>query len=163
MTRTEWAAAYLRALAAWAADYRPLAAYRPGGPPPCVPEDMAVIAGAHAPWAAGPFASGHAERLSALAGDVVRCVLGDDSITPLGAFNTVREQVRSLLSPPPESLAGQVLRAVAELSDRMTHGTSMAPEQARQLQVMLASLDALLAQQTGPQHEGGASEYLREA
>jgi hypothetical protein len=163
MTRAEWGTAYLRALAAWTADYRPLAAYHPGGPPPCVPEDMAVIAGVHAPWAAGPSAGRHAERLVALAADVVRSVLGDDSITPLGAFNTVREEVRSLLSPPPESLAEQVLRAAAELSDRMAHGTSMAPEQAKQLQVMLASLATLLAQQTGPQRESGASEYLREA
>ena len=167
MTRAEWATAYLRALTAWAADNRPLAAYYPGGPPPCVPEDMAVIAGVHAPWATGPSASGHAERLTALAGDVVRSVLRDASMTPLGAFNAVREEVRSLLSPPPESLVEQVLRAVAELSDRMTHDSSMAPEQARRLQAMLASLAALLAEQTGPPASGTdgylAGGYLREA
>jgi len=163
MTRDEWAAAYLRTLAAWAADERPLAAYHPGGPPPCVSEDMAVIAGVHTPWATGRSASGQAERLTALAGDVVRAVLNDDSITPLGAFNTVREEVRSLLSPPPEWLADQVLRAVAELSDRMIDGTTVTPEQAKRLQAMLASLATLLAQQTGPRHAGGADEYLREA
>jgi hypothetical protein len=163
MTRAEWASAYLRALAAWAADDRPLAAYAPGGPPLCVPEDMAVIAGVHAPWAAGPSAAERAERLSVLAGDVVRSVLSDASITPLGAFNTVRDEVHSLLGPSPESLAEQILRAGAELIDRMIHGSSMAPEQAGRLQGRLASLATLLAKQTGAQQEGGAEGYLKEA
>lgn len=163
MTRDEWATAYLRALAAWAADERPLAAYHPGGPPPCVAEDMAVIAGIHTPWTTGRSSADGAEGLTALAGKVVRSVLGDDSITPLGAFNSVREEVRALLSPPPDWLAGQVLRAVAELSDRMIDGTRVTPEQSRRLQAMLASLCTLLAQQTGPRHEGGPGDYLREA
>ncbi|HEY1821618.1 MAG TPA: hypothetical protein VGG83_16975 [Trebonia sp.] len=163
MTRDEWATAYLRALAAWAADERPLAAYQPEGPPPCVPEDMAVIAGVHAPGVAGTSASVHSERLSALAGVVVRSVLSDDSMTPLGAFNTVRDEVRAMLSPPLESLGEQVLRAAAELSDRLIHGAGMAPEQAKRLRPMLASLAALLAQQAGPQDEGGPDGYLREA
>ena len=163
MTRTEWATAYLRALAAWAADNRPLAAYHPGGPPPCVPEDMAMIAGVHAPWSGGPSAGAHAERLSALAGVVVRRVLSDATITPLGAFNTVRDEVRSMLSPPPESLVEQVLRAASELSDRMINGTSMAPEHAERLQAMMATLAALLAEQARPGQEGGADGYLREA
>ena len=163
MARVEWATAYLRALAAWAADSRPLAAYAPGGPPPCVPEDMAVIAGVHASWAAGPAAAQHAERLSVLAGDVVRSVLNDASIAPLDAFNTVRDEVRSLLSPSPESLAEQILRAAAELSDRMIHGSSMPLEQASRLQGRLASLATLLRQQTGPRQEGEAEDYLREA
>ncbi|HET9080764.1 MAG TPA: hypothetical protein VFO01_09645 [Trebonia sp.] len=163
MTRVEWATAYLRALAAWAADNRPLAAYAPGGPPPCVPEDMAVITGVRAPSAAGPAAAQHAERLAVLAGDVVGSVLGDVGITPLDAFGTVRDEVRSLLSPSPESLADQILRAAAELSDRMSHGISMAPDQARRLQGRLASLATLLGQQTGAQQEGGAEGFLREA
>jgi hypothetical protein len=163
MTRTEWAAAYLRALAAWAADNRPLAAYHPGGPPPCVPEDMAMIAGVHAPWSGGPSAGVHAERLAGLAGVVVRSMLSDASITPLDAFNTVRDEVRSILSPPPESLVEQLLRAAAELSDRMIDGTSMAPEQAERLAAMLATLTALLAEQTRPQQEDGADGCLREA
>ena len=163
MTRTEWATAYLRALAVWAADNRPLAAYHPGGPPPCVPEDMAMIAGVHAPWSGGPSAGVHAERLSALAGVVVRRVLSDAAITPLGAFNTVRDEVRSMLSPPPESLVEQVLRAAAELSDRMISGISMAPEQAERLQAMMATLAALLAEQASADQVGGADDYLREA
>jgi len=60
-----------------------------------------------------------------------------------------------------------VLRAVAELSDRMTHGGSMAPEQARRLQAMLVGLATLLAEQTGPPASGTdrylADGYLREA
>jgi hypothetical protein len=163
MTRTEWATAYLRALAVWAADNRPLAAYHPGGPPPCVPEDMATIAGVHAPWSGGPSAGVHAERLSALAGVVVRRVLSDAAITPLGAFNTVRDEVRSILSPPPESLVEQVLRAAAELSDRMIGGISMAPEQAERLRAMMATLAALLAEQASPDQGGAADDYLREA
>jgi hypothetical protein len=42
MTPPGWAAAYLRSLAAWAVDNRPLAARVPSGPPECVVEDMAV-------------------------------------------------------------------------------------------------------------------------
>jgi hypothetical protein len=170
MTRVEWAAAYLRALAAWAADNRPLAACHPVAPPPCVPEDMAVIAGAGPRWAAGPTAADHAARLSALAGEVVRTVLRDSSITPLGAYNTVRDEVRSLLSPPPESLADQVLRAVAELTDRMTcpvdGDAALEPGQARRLHTMLGGLSALLAQQARAQPDGyprTADGYLREA
>lgn len=159
MTRVEWATAYLRALAAWAADNRPLAAYAPGGPPPCVPEDMAVISGVRASGAAGQ----HAERLSVLAGDVVRGVLSGGSITPDDAFGLVRDEVRSLLSPSPETLAEQILRAAAELSDRMIRGAGMAPDQARRLQGKLASLATLLGEQTGPQQESGAEGYLRQA
>jgi hypothetical protein len=162
MTRPEWASAYLQALAAWAADDRTLAAYDPGAPPLCVAEDMAVIADVHAPWATGPAAAAHAERLTALAGEVVRSVLSDATMTPLGAFNTVRDEVRALLSPSPESLAEQVLRAVAELSDRMIHGSRMAPGQARRLEGMLASLAALLTQQAKPQ-ESESGGYLRQA
>ena len=148
MSRAEWAAAYLRALAAWAAADRPLAAYRPAGPPACVLEDMTAIAGACTQWAGSPSAPGHAERLCVLAGDVVQCVLSDDSITPLGAFNTVRHEVRSLLSPPPEPVAEQLLRSAAELSDRMLHAADgdvvVTQEQARRLRSMIGGLSALL-------------------
>ena len=163
MTRAEWASAYLQALAAWAADDRTLAAYDPGGAPLCVAEDMAVIAGVHAPWATGPAAAAHADRLTALADEVVRGVLSDASMTPLGAFNTVRDEVRALLSPSPESLADQVLRAVAELSDRMIHGSRMAPGQAKRLEGMLASLATLLTHQAKPHSEGESGGYLRQA
>lgn len=154
MTRVEWAMAYLRALTAWAAYNRPLAAYAPGEPPPCVPEDMAVIAGVSTPWAAGPPAAQHAERLSALAGNVVHSVLSDVRGTPLDALNAVQDEVRSLLSPSPDSLAEQIVRAVAELSDRMIHGGNVAPERASRLQDRLAGLVALLDQRTRSRPEG---------
>jgi hypothetical protein len=149
MSRAEWAAAYLRGLAAWAADGRPLAAYQPAGPPACVLEDMTAIAGAGTRWRAGsPTTPVHAERLFVLAGDVVRSVLSDGSITPLGAFNGVRREVRSLLSPPPEPAAEQLLRSAAELSDRMLHAADgdvvVTQDQARRLRSMIDGLSALL-------------------
>jgi len=153
MSRAEWAAAYLRALAAWAAEDRPLAACQPAGPPACVLEDMTAIAGACPRWAGSPAAPGHAERLYALACDVVRSVLSDGSITPLGAFNSVRREVRSLLSPPPEPAAEQVLRSAAELSDRMLHAADgdvvVTQEQARRLRSMIDGLSALLEEVSG--------------
>ncbi|HTR95707.1 MAG TPA: hypothetical protein VMI73_28570 [Trebonia sp.] len=148
MSRAEWAAAYLRALAAWAAEERPLAAYPPAGPPACVLEDMTAIAGAQIRWASSSSAPGHAERLYVLAGDVVQSMLNDASMTPLGAFDTVRDEVRSLLSPPAEPVAEQVLRSAAELSDRMLHAADgdvvVTPEQARRLRSMIGGLSALL-------------------
>ncbi|MGH3171215.1 MAG: hypothetical protein ACRDN0_35780, partial [Trebonia sp.] len=45
MTLTEFTLAYLRVLASWAEEHPLLAACHPGGPPPCVTEDMAVLAG----------------------------------------------------------------------------------------------------------------------
>ena len=148
MSRAEWATAYLRALAAWAAEDLPLAAYRPAGPPACVLEDMTAIAGACTLWSGTSSAPGHAERLSVLAGDVVQSVLDDASITPLGAFNVVRHEVSSMLSPPPEPAAEQVLRSAAELSDRMLHAADgdvvVTQDQARRLRAMIGGLAALL-------------------
>ena len=109
---------------------------------------MPPTAGACTQWAGSPSAPGYAERLCVLAGDVVQCVLSDDSITPLGAFNTVRHEVRSLLSPPPEPVAEQLLRSAAELSDRMLHAADgdvvVTQEQARRLRSMIGGLSALL-------------------
>ena len=156
MTRAEWATAYLQALAAWAAEDRALAAYVPAGAPLCVPEDMAVLAGVHMPWAAGRAAAVHAERLSVLAGDIVRGVLSNAGTAPPDVLGTVRDEVRSLLSPSPEALAEQILRAAADLSERMIHGSSMAPEQASRLQGSLVGLTALLANQVRPQQEAAA-------
>lgn len=158
MTRVEWATDYLRALAAWAAYNRPLAAYAPAGPPSCVPEDMAVIAGASTTWAAGPSAAQHAARLSVLAGDVVRSVLRDASGTPADALSAAHDEVRSLLSPSPDSLAEQILRAAAELSERMVHGCGMAPELASRLQDKLGSLAMLLDQGTRPRRDDAEPE-----
>jgi hypothetical protein len=156
MTRVEWATAYLHALAAWAAEDRALAAYVPAGAPLCVPEDMAVLANGHTPWGAGPAAAVRAERLSVLADDIVRNVVSNVGAAPHDALDAVLDEVHSLLSPSPEALAEQILRAAADLSERMTHGSSMAPEQARRLHSSLASLTALLASQVRPQQKAAA-------
>jgi len=152
-TRAEWATAYLRALAAWAAEDRQLAAYVPAGAPLCVQEDMAVIAGGHMPRAAGTAA---AKRLCVLAGDIVRSVLSDASVALPAAFGTVQDEVRSLLGPSPAALAEQILAAIGELADRMTHGGGLTPEQASRLQGGITGLGALLAERHAPQQEAAA-------
>jgi hypothetical protein len=155
MSPTEWAAAYLRALAAWAGDHLPLAACRPAGPPECIGEDMTVLALAVTPTA-GP-ADVRSVRLRELAGNVVQAVLDDASITPLGAFNTVRDEVRRLLTVPPGSLADRLAHAIAELSDQLIHtgpdrtdalGESVAVTtgQVAQLRSMVDGLATLLAE-----------------
>jgi hypothetical protein len=131
MTPIEWAAAYLRALAAWARDDRPLAACRPSGPPQCVREDMLVLVRAASPAAdAGRLGPSHgssspthsrAARLQELAGQVVQAVLDDASITPLGAFNSVRDELGALLAVPLASPADRLSQAIAELSDQIIH------------------------------------------
>jgi len=151
MTPAEWAAAYLRALAAWAGDDRPLAACHPAGPPECVIEDMAVLAASPGRGYRGGAmpAAVRAARLRELAGDVVRHVLDDGSITPLGAFNTVRDEVHQLLAEPLASPADQVVRSVAELSDRILHHGDgenvITAEQASHILGLLDGLSSLLA------------------
>jgi hypothetical protein len=172
MTPSEWAAAYLRALAAWAGDERPLAACRPAGPPRCVLEDMLVLACAATP--AGDterLPSGHgcsspahsrATRLYELAGRVVQAVLDDASITPLGAFNTVRDEIGALLTEPLASPADRLSQAVAELSDQIIHAGPAAADgstaveyaaltraQAERLRLRLIELAALLGSFSG--------------
>jgi hypothetical protein len=160
MSPAEWAASYLRALAAWAADDRPLAACQPAGPPECVLEDMAVLAAATAPAVAAPAESPvpahiRAARLHELAVDIVRAVLDDASITPLGAFNTVRDEMRQLLIVPSGSLADRVALAVAELSDQIVHADPgeagepgpavLTADQTERLRSMLDDLALLLS------------------
>jgi len=148
MTAAEWAAAYLRALAAWAADNRPLAACRPAGPPGCVTEDMAVLAASPGRAGATP-GTARIARLQELAGIVVGQVLDDGSITPPGAFDAVRGEVRQLLAGPRLSLADQAVRSAAELADRLLHRDGaenvMTPRQAGQVMDLLGSLASLLA------------------
>jgi hypothetical protein len=153
MTRTEVAAAYLRALAAWACDDIPLAACHPARPPGCVLEDMAVLA---APRLCHVGAMPHpgprstrAARLAELAGNVVAEVLADASVTPLGAFNTVRDEVLQLLAEPADSISDRVTRSVTELGDRILHGTDgepvLAVGEAGQILAELRGLASLLA------------------
>ncbi len=123
MSLTEVAASYLRALGAWASDSPALAACVPVGPPPCVAEDMRVIA--RRSLARRPV--GHsaidaaASRLETLAGVLVVAVLDDASMTPLGAFNMVRNETLRLLADPPDPVIIKVSSALSELADRLLH------------------------------------------
>jgi len=151
MPPAEWAGTYLRALAAWAADDRLLAAYHPAAAPACVREDMAVLATTYAQQGFEPSADSPAERLAALADDVVRAVL-DPAATPAGACDAVRAEVARLLAPPPAVLTARVLTAVAELSDRIAGAAGgdavVPPDQASLLRGVLTTLTALLADST---------------
>lgn len=149
----EWAAAYMRALAAWASDNRPLAARHTADPPGCVAEDMTVLAASRPGRADDPDVTFRAARLAELACTVVSLVLGDEGITPLRAFNSVRDEVHRLLGPS-ASLADQAVRLVAELSDGIIHrGGSEAvltADQAGQILGMLNGLGSLLADLGAP-------------
>lgn len=134
MTAVEILTAYLRSLAAWASDHVTLAACLPPSPPACVIEDMEV------------FAMRETERTPRLIGlchTVAELVLADPSMTPLGAFNAVRDEVSHLYSDP-ERIADRVNYSMAELSDRLMRGaicgTVVDADQARQI---LASLNEL--------------------
>lgn len=172
MTPSEWAAAYLRALAAWAGEDRPLAACRPTGPPHCVFEDMLVLVRAATPaedalrlpseHGCSSAAHPRAARLCELAGQVVQAVLDDGSITPLGAFNFVRDEMGALLAVPCASPADRLSQAIAELSDQILHAdpapadrslaageAALTPGQAERLRPRLIELAALLANFSG--------------
>jgi len=152
MTLTEVAATYLRALAAWASDDIPLAACHPDGPPPCVAEDMAVLAARIEQHADVPPRR-RAARLAELAHTIISHVLADASITPLGAFNAVRDEVLRLLTEP-DSIVDRVTWSVAELSDRMMHRaedeTLLDAEEATRLITALRALLSQLAEVSGP-------------
>lgn len=142
MAPFEWAAAYLRALAAWAGDNRPLAACHPVDPPGCVAEDMKVLAASRGFRADQPAVI--AARLAELARTVISLVLDDASITPLRAFNSVRDEVHQLLTGSSASLADLVVRSMAELSDRIIHqGDSEAVLTAGQTGQILGLLNGL--------------------
>lgn len=141
MTVTETLAAYLRSLAAWARDHLALAAYLPPGPPACVIEDMEV------------FGAGDGTRAACLARScavVVMSVLADPSMTPLGAFNVVRDEV-SELYPDPEQIADRVGYSLAELSDRLMHGVErlVDADQASWLLAAVNELQGMLAAGAG--------------
>jgi len=149
MTRTEIAASYLRALAAWASEDTLLAACHPAGPPECVTEDMEVLAGRFPRAADSVSCSLRARCLAKLAGDVVGRVLQDASITSLGAFNTVRDEVLGLLAEPSNPITDQVACSVAELSDRLLHQGDdeavLTADQADRMLTALSELSSLLA------------------
>ncbi len=155
MSLIEVAASYLRALGAWAADNPVLAACVPSGPPPCVGEDMRVLARRR--FARSPAGrsgiDAAASKLKALAGDLVGAVLGDASMTPLGAFNVIRDQTLRLLSDPPDPVIVKAGNALSELADRLLYRRDgeqvLTVGQARQLQAEITSLSALLASAAG--------------
>jgi hypothetical protein len=143
--------AYLRALADWAADDRLLAAYRPAVAPACVREDMAVLAAAYARQDGEQPPADLAARLLSLADEVVRTVLDDPRMTPLGACGAAQAEVARLLAPPPAVLTARVVAAVAELSDRIVQADGegsvvVTPDQANVLRGMLTTLAALLGE-----------------
>lgn len=121
LSLTELACAYYRTLAVWTADRAALASCRPTGPPGCAAEDLAVIA-RHAPLSVLDGQESVAGRLTVLAGQVVAAILRDASLTPAGALDGVREEMTSLLAPPPGRLADRVEAILTELADRMLHG-----------------------------------------
>lgn len=151
MTLTEVAASYLRALGAWAGDNLALAACSPAGPPPCVSEDVAVLARrrlGHATVGDPGFAE-LASRLGALVGELVAAILDDVSMTPLGAFNVIRDEAQRLLAVRPDPVAVTVSNAMSELADRILHRRDgeqvLTSRQARQLEAEMSGLAALLA------------------
>jgi hypothetical protein len=158
MAPFEWAAAYMRALAAWAGDNRPLAACHPTDPPGCVAEDMKVIAASRRCRADEVAVTFRAARLAELACKVIGLVLEDAGITPLGAFNSVRDEVHQLLTGPSALLADRVVRSVAELSDGIIRqGDSediLTADQAEQILGMLNGLGSLLADLGSSCHRG---------
>jgi hypothetical protein len=151
MSLTEVAASYLRSLAAWARDAPVLAACAPAGPPPCVQEDMKVLArrALRRRGASRGDIDGACARLVRLASHVVTAVLDDVSITPLGAFNMIRDEALQLLSDPPDAVTAKVNYALTELADRLLHRREgeqvITAGQARNLQADLTALGALLA------------------
>lgn len=151
MSLTEVAECYLRALGAWASDNPALAACVPTGSPPCVAEDLGALA--RRAFVRHPArcsrADAAAARLESLAGMLVAAILDDASMTPLGAFNMVRDETLRLLSEPPAPIAARVSDAMNELADRLLHrseaGQILTADQARKLKAEMTGLLALLA------------------
>ena len=152
MPLPEVAAAYMRALGAWADSHPVLAACLPVGVPRCIAEDMHVLASrrsaSHADQRSAVDVT--AAELESLAGVLVAAVLDDASLTPLGAFNLIRCKTTQLLSEPPEQVAVKASNAISELADRLLHRREgdrvLTPDQARQLYAELTGLSALLGE-----------------
>lgn len=163
MSLAEVAEAYLRALGLWAKNAPVLAACIPAGPPPCVSEDMEILAAR----ALKQRSASRAEtddtrtRLADLAGRIVSVILADASITPLGAFNTIRDEALRPFSEPPDPIATRVSYTLTELADRLLHRREeevVTQEQALSLQAEMTGLGSLLtsmmrdkAEEPGPE------------
>lgn len=138
MTVAETLAAYMRSLAAWARDHMTLAAYSPPGPPACVIEDMEVF---------GAGDGIRVARLTELCAVVVMSVLADPSMTPLGAFNMVRDEVTELYPDPEQIGADRVGYSLAELSERLMRGADglVDADQASRILAAVNELQGMLA------------------
>jgi hypothetical protein len=166
MSLIELTAGYLRALGAWAADNLALAACPPAGPPPCIREAMQVLALRRA--ARVPASSSDIERaavrLATLAGHLVAAILDDASLTPLGAFNMVRDETLQLLGEPPDPVTMRVTNALSELADRLLYhqaeGRVISTDQIRQVEAEMTGLAALLrgVARTQP-YDSGADQH----
>lgn len=183
MSLPEVTEAYLRALATWAADDIPLAACRPAGAPPCVAEDMEVLArawlqrGVPAPRmtaepasvslragpekampAASSVVSEKSRQLCALAEAIVASVLDDPTITPAGAFDAVRDELAAILALPTDPVADQLGSAAVQLSERLRHQAPgeviLTPQEASRLLAVLTALSGLLARITNAGQPG---------
>ncbi|HWG02473.1 MAG TPA: hypothetical protein VG164_11600 [Trebonia sp.] len=148
MTPTEFAIAYLRVVAAWAREESLLAACHPAGAPPCVAEDMAILA-ARLPEHDQPVtetASRCADRLTALAAEVVTGVLTHPARSPAEAVDAVQEEVRALLAEPAVSIADRVLSSATDLTARLAADrTGIGARQATRLRAVLRDLTALVS------------------
>lgn len=149
MSPAETARAYYRSLAAWASDVPILAACRPSGQPGCTGEDFEIIA-RHGHFASSGDCAHRAERLVSLAAKVVARILEDASLTPLGAFNTVRDDVIQLFTAPADPIGSRVHEVLAELADRLLHRGDdeivMTPSQSSLIRAELEALQLLLAE-----------------
>jgi hypothetical protein len=87
-------------------------------------------------------------RLAGIADRIVGAVLDDASITPLGAFNTIRDEALRLLREPPDPIAMRVSYALTELADQLLHRHEeeqvLTREQAFSLQAEMNGLGFLL-------------------
>ena len=153
MSLAEVAEAYLRAMARWAKNAPVLAACIPAGSPPCVCEDMDVLAARAVRRRSAIGAAGDTQaRLAELADRVVSVILGDASITPSGAFDTIRDEASRLFSEPPDLVISRVSYALAELADQLLHRRAdeevLTQEQVLGLQADMGGLGFLLTSMT---------------
>ena len=92
---------------------------------------------------------------------MVARVLEDASLTALGAFNTIRDDVVQLLITPPDPISSRVHEVLAELADRLLHRADgeavMTPGQERQIQAELDILSSLLRAPAGLPYGGPGS------
>jgi hypothetical protein len=104
-----------------------------------------------------PAAKGPSFRLPRLSpegahGNLISHVLDDASLTPLGAFNTIRDDVVQLLAKPEDPILDRVLNVLAELGDQLSRSSrsdlAVTDDQAQKLLLAMNGISALLASGT---------------